>query len=393
MAAKAFLDDLVYRFSPSVFAGEQFPQGSFEADNFVNHAFGKPMVTTTFYNAQFQPVASAATDGRYGAVVKATFADGSTLTRFVTLYRGPKRLFWPLAHLKASMTFPPEWGVDPAVAAAHPEATSEMMTYILQESQRHNSGLAIMLAGLSEMKADGGPDVSRTGALARDEAWWWELKKRTGLAEPYAHQVYLPDGYDADTTKKWPLILFLHGSGERGSKLEVVSHTGLPQLIAQGQKYPAIIISPQCPANEWWNPAELSSLIDDVCAKYRVDTDRICVTGLSMGGFGAWSLALSEPERFAAIAPICGGGDTADAARLAKLPVWAFHGAKDDVVSPDMSREMVKAITAAGGKPHLTIFPNDGHFCWMDAYKMPELYTWLLAQKRGTPEASADIPK
>ena len=240
------------------------------------------------------------------------------------------------------------------------------------------------------MKNGAGPDLERTRPYARDTAWWWELKKRVGLAQVYSYLEYLPDGYEADTSKKWPLIMFLHGSGERGSNLQKVNNTGLPQLIARGKKVPAIIVSPQCPVNVWWSEPELSAFLDEVCAKYRVDTDRISVTGLSMGGFGAWALALEHPDRFSAIAPICGGGDPADAARLKALPVWAFHGGKDDVVSPQMSREMVKAIRNAGGKPHLTIFPKDGHDSWTDAYSMPALYAWLVAQKRGEAEVPTD---
>jgi predicted peptidase len=288
------------------------------------------------------------------------------------------------------MTLPPEWGLDPAIASAYPGTINAGLTMILGETQRHNSGLAILLAGLSEMKSEPGPDLQRTGPLSRDAAWWWELKKRIGLAQPYRHLVYLPDGYEADAAKKWPLILFLHGSGERGSVLQKVNNTGLPQLIVEGRKYAAIIVMPQCPANEWWTTPELSALLDEVCAKYRVDTDRISVTGLSMGGFGTWALALADPGRFSAIAPICGGGDPADAARLKSLPVWAFHGGKDDVVSPRMSEEMVAAIKKAGGKPHLTIFPNDGHASWPDAYNMPALYAWLLAQQRGQPEVGTE---
>ena len=126
--------------------------------------------------------------------------------------------------------------------------------------------------------------------------------------------------------------------------------------------------------------------MDDIAAKYRVDKDRIYLTGLSMGGFGTWSLAAAHPERFAAIVPICGGGNPADAAKLKNLPIWVFHGAKDPVVPPERSESMVKAIKAAGGNVKLTVYPDAGHDAWTATYENPELYRWLFAQKRGAPQ-------
>jgi len=391
LGAKPFLDDLVYRFDGSVF-NSGFPKGGFEQENLVLRALGKPVVETTFYNAQFQPVTQPAGPGRYGAVVKATFPDGSSFTRCFTLFKMTKNIWWRTEHLQMTMKLSPAWDLDQAVADAHPALVNSALTGIVGDSTRHNTRLAVLLAGLSEMKL-GDPDANRAGPEARNAAWWWELKKRTGQAKMYDYLTYLPPGYDKDPAKKWPLILFLHGSGERGSDVKKVAKNGLPKLIAKGEQFPAIIISPQCPAGDWWNSPELSDLLDQICAKFRVDKDRISVTGLSMGGFGTWLLALDHPDRFSAIAPVCGGGDPADAARLAKLPVWAFHGGQDPIVPTAMSVEMVKALEASGGKPHLTIYPKDGHDSWSDAYATPALYQWLVAQKRGEPEVSvAGVP-
>jgi predicted peptidase len=113
-----------------------------------------------------------------------------------------------------------------------------------------------------------------------------------------------------------------------------------------------------------------------------VDPDRVYLTGLSMGGYGTWSLAAAHPERFAAIVPICGGGNPADAAKLASLPVWVFHGAKDPTVPLERSKEMVEAIKSAGGNPRFTIYPEAGHDSWTETYNNPELYQWLLEQKK-----------
>jgi predicted peptidase len=196
--------------------------------------------------------------------------------------------------------------------------------------------------------------------------------------------LYLPKDYD--TQKAWPLLLFLHGAGERGDDLERVKIHGPPKLIAQGKDFPFLVVSPQCPADKWWEPIELVALLDEVSGKYKVDPERVYASGLSMGGFGTWRLAFYAPNRLAAIAPICGGGETYWARSFARLPVWAFHGAKDDGVPEERSRAMVDALKKAGGNPKLTIYPDAGHDAWTETYHNPELYTWLLAQKRGTKE-------
>ncbi len=161
-------------------------------------------------------------------------------------------------------------------------------------------------------------------------------EERTGSQQParletqvkveLSYLLYLPQDYDQ--RESWPLLLFLHGSGERGDNLELVKKHGPPKLVAEGRDFPFIIVSPQCPKDRWWEPIELLALLDDLAGKYKVDADRVYLTGLSMGGFGTWRLAFQAPERFAAIAPICGGGEKYWAKRMASLPVWAFHGAQ-----------------------------------------------------------------
>lgn len=199
----------------------------------------------------------------------------------------------------------------------------------------------------------------------------------------YDFLLQLPEGYAAaGREQRWPLVLFLHGLGERGRNIEQIKRHGLPKLIEQGKRFPFIVVSPQCPDDEWWNVLALEALIDHVAVKYRVDRDRIYVTGLSMGGYGTWALAQRHPERYAAVVPICGGGEVRHAAGLRDLPLWAFHGAKDFTVPLKRSQEMIDAITAAGGAPKLTTYPDGGHNIWEETYANPELWTWLLAQKR-----------
>jgi predicted peptidase len=193
--------------------------------------------------------------------------------------------------------------------------------------------------------------------------------------------LYLPAGYDNDKTD-WPLLVFLHGSGERGDDLEKVKVHGPPKLIAEGKPLPFIVVSPQAPRRRW-DPATLNAFLDDLVAKYRVDKDRIYLTGLSMGGAGTWALAGAYPERFAAIVPICGGGDPADAPKLKDIPVWVFHGAKDEAVPVSRSEEMVKALREAGAKTvEFTVYPDAEHDSWTETYANPRLYEWLLNQRR-----------
>lgn len=190
----------------------------------------------------------------------------------------------------------------------------------------------------------------------------------------------LPTDY-GKSRKSWPLVLFLHGSGESGKDLNKVKVHGPPKLAEANGSFPFILVSPQSPGRGW-DPHVLNALLDSVIKKYRVDKNRVYVTGLSMGGYGTWALAAAYPGKFAALAPICGGGNPADADKLAHLPVWVFHGAKDTTVPSKRSEEMVEALRAAGGNPKFTLYPDAGHDSWTATYDDPEFYKWLLVQKR-----------
>jgi predicted peptidase len=192
--------------------------------------------------------------------------------------------------------------------------------------------------------------------------------------------VSLPKGYDKE--EKWPLVLFLHGAGERGDNLDRVKVHGPPKLIAKGKEFPFICVSPQCPKNRWWNPMELEALLDHVEKKYKVDADRVYLTGLSMGGFGTFALANHAPKRFAAIAPVCGGGDPIHALQISSIPTWVFHGAKDRVVPEQRSKEMVDALKKRKADVQYTVYPEAGHDSWTATYDNPKFYEWMLKQKR-----------
>ena len=208
-----------------------------------------------------------------------------------------------------------------------------------------------------------------------------EISKRVSLR----YLLYLPKGYGQDKEQKWPLMLFLHGAGERGKDLKLVKKHGPPKLIDQGKEYPFIVVSPQCPTDSWW-PEQvdgLAALLDDIQSRYAVDPNRVYVTGLSMGGFGTWALISRHPGRFAAAVPICGGGDRYVARRLKNVPVWAFHGAKDPVVPLQASVEMVEAVKKAGGDGQLTVYPEAQRDSWTETYDNPKLYEWFLSHRRG----------
>ena len=197
----------------------------------------------------------------------------------------------------------------------------------------------------------------------------------------------LPQGYDGRL--QWPLILFLHGAGERGDNLDVLASQGLTKRLKQGRDVPFIVASPQCPFDRTWENylSDLIVFLDSLLESYPIKKDQVYLTGLSMGGYGTWSLARLYPERFAAVAPICGGMpwliDEQDAAqRLKTTPIWAFHGAKDSLVPVEESRVMVEALKAVGGDVRYTEYPELDHDSWTVTYDNPELYTWFLQHKR-----------
>ncbi|MEM3712203.1 MAG: prolyl oligopeptidase family serine peptidase [Thermoproteota archaeon] len=204
--------------------------------------------------------------------------------------------------------------------------------------------------------------------------------------------LYLPEDYAKKPKVKWPTILFLHGIGERGDNLELVKKLGIPKILEEKPNFPFIVISPQCPSNSMWPMMveELRYLLLDALKRYRIDEMRVYLTGLSMGGFGTWHLASTYPDLFAAIVPICGGmfPDEKFQERiraLKNIPIWIFHGAKDEIVPVENSKRLYDAIKKIGGKVRLTIYPDLGHDSWTVTYNNPRLYKWLLKQRKRQP--------
>lgn len=210
---------------------------------------------------------------------------------------------------------------------------------------------------------------------------------------------------DYNTSEKYPVVLFLHGAGERGNDNISQLKWGVKNFATDESmiSHSAIVIAPQCPAGSRWSnfvgdrekeplqlgneparPLEMAmEVLDQVITNNAVDTTRIYITGLSMGGFGTWDALARWPEKFAAGVPVCGGGAPATAERMADIPVWAFHGAEDPTVDPALSRRMIQALRKAGAQPGYTEYPGVGHFSWLQAYSDPYMMDWLFNQEKG----------
>lgn len=204
----------------------------------------------------------------------------------------------------------------------------------------------------------------------------------------YQFDLAFPKDYASDK-RRFPLLLFLHGVGERGEDLSLVRRHG-PPLLASSKPRPVflepfLVLSPQCPSDESWSPPLLVGLLDDVIGKFAVDPRQVYLTGISMGGYGAWQLVLQAPERFAAVAPICGGGDPSRAGQLKGVPVWIFHSAADTVVPVGESDKMFDALAACAAEVTYTRYQARSHEqTWQEAYAHAMLYDWFLRHARGT---------
>jgi predicted peptidase len=199
--------------------------------------------------------------------------------------------------------------------------------------------------------------------------------------------VFSPASLDDEPSTRYPLVIFLHGMGERGSDPSILTLYGIPKWVEENDA-PFIAVSPQCPAEHFW-PLELDALdalFAQICARYPVDLARVYLTGLSLGGFGVWAWGSAYPQRFAALAPVCGGGKPEmgfpeRVKALKDTPVWAFHGALDDRVPIAEESALVETLQACGGNVRFTVYPEVGHDAWTQTYTNPELYSWLLSQR------------
>lgn len=230
----------------------------------------------------------------------------------------------------------------------------------------------------------------------------FEARQYIADGDTLNYRIAFPDYNPSET---YPVVLFLHGAGERGNDNEAQLKWGVQNFVTDQvmMAHSAIVIAPQCPANSQWSnfegdrqkepptlagqparPLEMTmQVLDQVIENSAVDTTRIYITGLSMGGFGTWDALARWPERFAAAVPVCGGGAPSTVEQMVDIPIWAFHGAQDATVPPELSREMIHALQEVGAKPGYTEYPGVGHFSWIQAYSDPYMMDWLFSQQKG----------
>lgn len=228
------------------------------------------------------------------------------------------------------------------------------------------------------------PILLMAALLAQAEPTF-ETKTLDYAGQTVKYQVSLPAGYDG--TRPVPLILFLHGSGEQGTDGEKPTKVGLGPAVRLNPRgwAPYLIVYPQKPpgGNTWMaHETLILDILERTRKDYKVDEKRLYITGLSMGGYATWMLACKHPSLFAAAAPICGGGNPADAPRIKDLPLWNFHGDQDKAVPIARSDAMIEALKAAGGTPKYTVYPGVGHNSWDKAYREEKLWEWFLQHER-----------
>lgn len=200
--------------------------------------------------------------------------------------------------------------------------------------------------------------------------------------EGYPYLLYTPVDYDKNPYKKWPLIVYLHGASLRGTDTNLLKKYGLPDLIERGEQFDFIIASPQCPPGKTWiNDDWFPPFYNNLTQKYRIDSTRIYLTGMSMGGFGTWYIGAEYQEYFAAIAPLCGGGNPDDALKYKDVAVWAVHGTKDRIVPLKRSQEMVTALETQNHDVRFTKLKGEGHGI-QDFYEEKKLYRWFLMHRK-----------
>ncbi len=273
-----------FLFKPFVFSGDHFPGCEFEDPSVVDELFGPYTLKTYFYDADFNPVKQPTKAGRYGAVVEVHSEEtGKTFKRYCTLYRLAGEVDWNQIQLPQATELPPAFGIPPAVARQQIGAISQQWQYALRDSVSRDPTTAILLAALSETPADTPPMTVKTDPAVTDQQWWYHLKRKTG---DYAnlYLTYFPKDYDKDKNRRWPVILFLHGAGERGDDLNRLKTWVIPLYCEQGKNSEFIAICPLLPARESWLAMALNDLLDEAIGKYRIDPDRVYVTGAHVGG-------------------------------------------------------------------------------------------------------------
>lgn len=361
-----------------IFDSDKFPGISLRNSDLIIGALGTYKMTVRFFDAAYNEVTKAGDPGRYGALVEIRFSNGYSDVQHITLYKTPKpyRTYLNLYSINAQL--PDAFGISNELQQREKWNMDDFFYDTMRNESRRGDSSAVLANSLLDKEAD--PERWQGfNYWASDGAWWNGLEKKLGTARDYKRLVELPPGYAREPDKHWPLILFLHGSGERGDDLGKLQKIGPQRYINSGHALPFIVVSPQCPKHSWWSPEKLNQLLNQLETQFRVDPKRIYVTGLSMGGYGTFDLAATSPQRFAAIAPLAGGENPDIAARLKTIPAWLFHGGDDSVVRTQFSTDIADKMKALGAtEVKLTVYPKVGHDKWELTYEDPDLYSWFL---------------
>lgn len=208
-----------------------------------------------------------------------------------------------------------------------------------------------------------------------------QIDKEKKKAVQYDYMIYKPYNYTSNPSDSFPVLIYLHGGSHRGSDLELLKGYGLPKLIDEGKEFDFIVVSPQCPVDKYWTTENwFDSLYRDLKTNYRIDTARIYATGISMGGFGTWELAMDYSNLIKAIVPLCGGcNDSLSVCRINHIPIWTFHGEQDNLISVNETERLVKRLKSCAGKIRFTKLENRGHGI-QDIYENDIVYNWLIMQ-------------
>ena len=364
-----------------IFDGDSFPKIDFLNKDLIKAALGSYSLTIRFFDAGWNEVQKPTAPGRYGAYVQIHFPNGAADTRHLTLFKTAVPYIAAKDPYRAVIQYPAAFGVSKELVESEQWNSENFIDGLIEGASHEDVNYAVFVAAMHDIAADPTRWHGFNYWRVEDE-WWAVLDVKVGLPQDYQRLVALPKDYDQKPTDRWPLILFLHGSGERGDDLNVLKQWGPGGYIGQGHPLPFIVVTPQCPVREWWSPEKLSRLIDQIEASYRIDPKRIYVTGLSMGGYGTFDLAATYPERFAAIAPLSGGENPEIAERLKTVPTWIFHGMEDNVVPTRYSVDIADRMKAIGAEVKLTLYPGVGHGGWDKTYADPTLYAWFLQHSR-----------
>ena len=374
-----------FRFDTTVFAGTVFPIGDFADPLAVEDLIGPYTVVRRFFDADLNEVMSADKPGRYGVLVTINGQGGLKGQREVTLYRVPQAYTWGTQAVGGKDVSPPAaFGLPSGAVSTQQKTVGSWLADAIRSDARHTGSTATVLSALAEAGPDAPPFVQRDGPDARDEHWWHALEKKLGIAKSYPYLAVLPDDYAAPdaAAKKFPLLIFLHGVGQCGDDPKDLADWGPMPVLRDRRGNPFIAVAPRCPYRDWWRVDRLNDLIDELSAKYRVDSSRIYLTGLSMGGGGTWAYAAAFPERLAAAVPICANGDYDDLAQLKQVSLWAFLGVRDPGVDANQAKAAFATLRSLGGDAKLTAYEDGGHDIWDRAYRSDELYAWLLTHQR-----------